>query len=550
MNLTAATFSTPIFSVTNHDRPMQPKLSPIDVRQRRSTADRLPAASFHIRLEGLIPGEYSLQTCAIASSLACTTYRFLVGHAALHPLDAYEHAPRLRLSGAYGLGATPDYEGGFRLAWAPVESTELPLDKWAPPSAARIFGAFTQQAYPGGPAVLAMYDNHDSSVCIAVGGEILLLLELERLMDRKHFNLLYKRDYGLAVDSASSSRTVTEPPTMLVLKMALDHAKAVTRVRAFDYASWVGLTRPNWFLVDSEPARTAVFLPDAMPRAWAYPAHHACHALLAAVSSPLAAKTALVLSYDGGGNDGGFNVYVYDRRARVGAHGTAMSRARPVLRRVTNVWQPLGMQYAVIASMVRAINPSLTPQPFVIEGTAMAYAALGSVRDEWKRWMRGVFEDGLFRADWGGNSIVPRLRAELKAQLRTAADAPLAADQEDEKEGADVAATNQAVFEETVLFRLSPHLQARLQHVSPVWPSAVCCTLLRSHATPRHRPWVPVHTVSTVSASGTLRPLAKPELFLQCCADRWARTASCRSHARNARTNARTRCTHVMHARG
>ena len=73
--------------------------------------------------------------------------------------------------------------------------------------------------------------------------------------------------------------------------------------------------------------------------------------------------------------------------------------------------------------------------------------------------MRGVFEDGLFRSDWGGNDVVRRLKAEL-AQL--GGGASVVHESDEEAGGADVAATTQAVFEETVLFRLSPHLQARL----------------------------------------------------------------------------------------
>jgi hypothetical protein len=298
-----------------------------------------------------------------------------------------------------------------------------------------------------------MHDNHDSAVCVAVGGEILLLLELERLMDRKHFNqCCNKRDYGADVAAGRIA-----PPRMLVLKMALDQAKQVTRVRAFDHAGWVGLARPNWFLMDTEIARSAAFSPDALPDTWFYPGHHSCHALLAAVSSPLAAKTALVLSYDGGSSDGGFNVYVYDRRS----HGAGDARrARPALRRVTDVWEPLGFQYAILASMIRAINPDLTPKALSIEGTAMAYAALGRVRDEWKAWTRGVFEEGLFRADWGDNDVVRRLKEELM-QLGGVAAGAAADGPDEEAEGKDVAATTQAVFEETVLFRLRAHLQAR-----------------------------------------------------------------------------------------
>jgi hypothetical protein len=177
LNVTATTFSAPVFTVTNHDRPMQPKGVEPDEGQRVYAVDdgHVPSAFFHIRLETLIPGEYSVEACAMVRPLACTTFRFLVGHAALHPLDAYTHTPRLRLISAYAFEPTHERAGGLRLQMAPVRSEPLET-KWAPPLAAVLFGAFMP---PDKPAVLTMYDNHDAGVCVAVGGEILLLLELE-----------------------------------------------------------------------------------------------------------------------------------------------------------------------------------------------------------------------------------------------------------------------------------------------------------------------------------------------------------------------------------
>ena len=163
----------------------------------------------------------------------------------------------------------------------------------------------------GEMAVIGLYPGHDASIAIAVGGRVQCVLELERLFDVRYFCPTYSdetrfRDEWTRALAAVRERCVCDPRPC---------------PRAFDVGVVVGFSLftnsgSRQMMVRHIVEDTFGGPPRAVAR-WRSVDHHEAHAHTAYFASPF--RRALVVSYDGGGNDGAFEVYVgeYSKMARV-----------------------------------------------------------------------------------------------------------------------------------------------------------------------------------------------------------------------------------------
>ena len=141
--------------------------------------------------------------------------------------------------------------------------------------------------------------------------------------------------------------------------------------------------------------------------------HHLSHAACALFSSPFGRS--LIFSYDKGGNDGSFRVYLANKKEQIlqqiGNPSLKLGRYQlfgwfmTELRRRVN---------ATAANYVDLVDPSMrggvwesAMSPFdmlrqAMPGKMMALAALGKVRSPWRYLIRHIFETGSFAVNEKG----------------------------------------------------------------------------------------------------------------------------------------------------
>ena len=146
------------------------------------------------------------------------------------------------------------------------------------------------------PAVLAFHGGHDASIAIGVGGRVQCILELERFFEIRYFYL------GDGTTSDMSEAEFGET-WLVALKTVLDDCECDGSCpQSFHYA-----VLDNFEYHEYEMLKDAVE-PVLGQMTWRFVNHHRAHALLGFYASPF--RTAMIMSYDAGGNDGFFNFYL------------------------------------------------------------------------------------------------------------------------------------------------------------------------------------------------------------------------------------------------
>lgn len=254
--------------------------------------------------------------------------------------------------------------------------------------------------------VIAFHVQHDASVAVSDGGQLRLVLELERLFGQRYFESaadpeVFRTQWRQAIDAVTG---------------ACGHDR-------FDVAvtSWV------------MPSQRRVLASLVRADRWVTVDHHRAHALHALHDA--GGGDALVVSYDGGGNDGSFNVF----RA-----------LRGTLAHVARVPLNLGTPYRLLAVAMPEVT-GRAPQPraghLALSGKLMAYAALGEVRETWVPALRRYFQEYQAPAQ-----ALYALGESIGLELET--------DALDDDDARALAATSQRVFEEILLAQLRRHLRA------------------------------------------------------------------------------------------
>ena len=256
--------------------------------------------------------------------------------------------------------------------------------------------------------VIAFHVQHDASVAVADAGRLLLALELERLFEERYFA------------SASDDVTFREQWTR-----ALEVVRQATGIARFDVAvtSWV------------MPSKRRVLQELVQAGAWRTVDHHVAHALHGVHDAPFAHP--LVVSFDGGGNDGTFRVFRGERH---------LGRLTPLARPQLN----LGTPYRLLATAMPEVT-GRRPQPrgghLSLAGKLMAYAALEAPRPAWA----GAVED-YYRTYQEPTQALYSLGEALGLDLE--------ADALAQRDARALAATSQAVFESLVIEIIGAHLEA------------------------------------------------------------------------------------------
>lgn len=256
--------------------------------------------------------------------------------------------------------------------------------------------------------VIAFHVQHDASVAVADSGRLLLVLELERLFEERYFA------------SSLDDMTFREQWTR-----ALTTLRNATGIDRFDIAA------TSWVM----PSKQRVLQQLVQAAEWRTVDHHVAHALHGLHDAPF--ERPLIVSFDGGGNDGTFRVFRGERQHR---------RLTPSARIPLN----LGTPYRLLATAMPEVT-GRHPQPqaghLSLAGKLMAYAALAASRPE---WLAPVEE--YYRTYQEPTQALYSLGQALGLDLE--------ADALSDEDARALAATSQAVFEALLLGVVHEHVEA------------------------------------------------------------------------------------------
>ena len=196
-------------------------------------------------------------------------------------------------------------------------------------------------------ANIAFTGSHNSTFAVEHKGKILLVLEVERFLGYKNSGLTQYK--------------VPRYP-FFVLEHVLDYIKSYTGFSKFENCISIGDTRVN---VNGVPYDINCLIEA---NNYITTKHHLSHAGGSFYQSPY--EEALIISFDGGGNDGTFNVY----------HG---ERSRG-LEQVFNFNLDFGFPYMIIGHYLDDIKlQALQEGHLVYPGKVMGLVSYGTVNMKW-----------------------------------------------------------------------------------------------------------------------------------------------------------------------
>lgn len=256
--------------------------------------------------------------------------------------------------------------------------------------------------------VIAFHTQHDANVAVAESGKLLLALELERIFEKRYFTCAENDD---------------EFREQWARVMAV--VREATGIERFDVAvtSWV------------MPSKRRVLADLVQAGEWRTVKHHVAHALHGVHDAPF--ERPLVISFDGGGNDGTFRVFRGEKHT---------DRLVPIATLQLN----LGTPYRLLGTAMPEVTGQ-RPQPraghLSLAGKLMAYAALGAPRPE---WMKAIEE--YYRTYQEPTQALYSLGEEIGLDLE-----PDSLSRDDAR---SLAATSQTVFESLLEGVVDGHLDA------------------------------------------------------------------------------------------
>ena len=254
-------------------------------------------------------------------------------------------------------------------------------------------------------AAFAVHLSHDSTLSVDLDGEV-KNIELERVYGKRHFDARHER-----------------PPVAALAELLLEQAPT------FEEGLIVGVTDRYARKLARRVGVRKLRLVD----------HHASHAAAAFYQSPF--EESLVLSYDGGGNDGTFRTYL---ASRGDAGIRPLDDGLPL---------NLGIPYRAFANAMREIRKPQDGKERSNAGKLMGLAALGRPRREWEAAIARYYHECSQIPAAGSMylKILERLRG-----LGPALGLDLSTNALEGPDAHDLAATAQHVFEEIVLAVLLP----------------------------------------------------------------------------------------------
>jgi carbamoyltransferase len=281
---------------------------------------------------------------------------------------------------------------------------------------------------------IAFYGSHNGAYVVEKDGEILLVLEIERLLNIKNV--------GLAQYKTPNAKNI-----MYIAEYIPKFLMKYLDITEFDTCYYQNTD----VLMDGVSTDLKNFIPA---KNYVQKLHHSAHAAGCFYQSPF--EEALIFSFDGGGNDGVFNVYIAERKAGVRLLEKVLN---PVLNYIHNPYN-LGFSYMIFAHFLKDIRQeSLGDGNLVYPGKLMGLASYGKVHDNWVPYFKQFHKSNPEGHNY--KLFMDILQHHLNHERRHLDLPDIIFDENNRFEGQlsyDIAATAQRAFEECFLEVAKPYM--------------------------------------------------------------------------------------------
>ena len=263
---------------------------------------------------------------------------------------------------------------------------------------------------------IAFYGSHNAAVVVEQDGKIVTVIEIERF---------------LSVKNAGYSQYSVSQTRKFLIKEILKYIE-----KEFGISEYDTCIQLNTDTLEGTKAEDFVFYDKLIPaKKYIGALHHESHAACGLYQTDY--QEALIVSFDGGGNDGLFNIY----------HAKDRKTIELLEKNSTNVGFPY-MSFGEFLGDIR--KEPLNIGNLVYSGKIMGLASYGEVNQEWLP----AFEE-YYKASPEGPTY-------LKLLERVSDQTGLIFDIEDRYTGQtawDIAKTSQIAFENVVMEILTPYLE-------------------------------------------------------------------------------------------
>ena len=210
-------------------------------------------------------------------------------------------------------------------------------------------------------ANIGYYGSHNAAFAIEQDGKIISVIEVERFIGYKNVGIAQYK-----VPKHKSYKDFRD-----IIKDILKFVKEEYGIEHFEKCIAINTD----VVIDNILINTHRDVPAN--EYYAYH-HHQAHAAGAFYQSPH--KEALVFSFDGGGDDGKFNVYYCER----GKEPALLERLRNPVMGSPHIEYDLGFPYMLFGHYLKDINfEALSDGNLVYSGKIMGLVSYGKVREEW-----------------------------------------------------------------------------------------------------------------------------------------------------------------------
>mgnify|MGYP001491733581 FL=1 len=206
---------------------------------------------------------------------------------------------------------------------------------------------------------LALYGSHNAALAVEIDGKVVLVTELERIINEKNQGL-------------SQYKTFKADDILFYSKFLSKWVCDKFNVSEFDNVLYqntdVNIGEEKFHLEKDFPAKTYIHCK-----------HHHSHAAGAFYQSPY--DKALIFSFDGGGNDGCFNIYL----AKRGKELQLLKQITHPASTSPHEYLDLGLPYMLFGHYLGEIRQEIdvTAGNLTYPGKMMGLASYGNVREEW-----------------------------------------------------------------------------------------------------------------------------------------------------------------------
>ena len=283
-----------------------------------------------------------------------------------------------------------------------------------------------------GMANISFYGSHNAAFVIEKDGEIVEIVEVERLVNSKNqgvaqYITLRSKDIlfltKLMIKNIMEKHSITEFDTCLFLNTEVDYHHIHHLER---------------------------FIPAKKYKPYH---HHQAHAAGCFYQSPY--QEALVISFDGGGDDGKFNIYYANREDSV----TLLESVKSENEDIFIPQYDLGFPYMIFGHYLKDIRfMDLSIGNLVYPGKIMGLVSYGKVRKEWIPAFMKFYKSspsGIFLPEENCMDCELKIK-ELGESIGIVFDIN---NRLEGQNAYDIAATSQKVFEECFLEKVNPYIK-------------------------------------------------------------------------------------------